>query len=294
MYSFQSMPYRVFIGSSTEALPAAREIGRGLESFRAGQRRVLDVRIWDRSFELSEIIIEGLERNADLADFAIFVLAPDDLSVRRHKEIYIPRDNTIYELGLFTGRLERRRTIIVRASNPPTTLPSDLAGIIYAQYDHDAVDKGDLSSLRKNVLPKLKKHILKVGCSRIRSIANGHGYDYEKKGFGVTLRGDQIGRFCVPGSSIVCVLFIGRDVNYETTTDISVGDPWKVPHSLPAEINWGVMGKKLHKKIKPREPVWCVLLNVPAQVDISSCKTIGEMLDKGARVLDGVGHIPLV
>ena len=70
----------------------------------------------------------------DQFDFAIMVLSPDDLLETRNESFVSPRDNVIFELGLFMGRLGRSRTFIVQEQNANLKLPSDLAGITVSPY----------------------------------------------------------------------------------------------------------------------------------------------------------------
>jgi Predicted nucleotide-binding protein containing TIR-like domain len=71
--------------------------------------------------------VEGVE-------FAVLIVTPDDLRTKRGEKGKIPRDNVIFELGLFMGRLGRERTYIV--CDPKTVeLPSDLGAITVAKYD---------------------------------------------------------------------------------------------------------------------------------------------------------------
>jgi hypothetical protein len=55
--------------------------------------------------------------------------------VVRNDETLGPRDNIVFELGLFMGRLGRERTFIVRPGSGPLKIPSDLAGISVAAFD---------------------------------------------------------------------------------------------------------------------------------------------------------------
>jgi predicted nucleotide-binding protein len=49
----------------------------------------------------------------DSFDFAILVLTPDDLTQSRGKQQPSPRDNVVFELGLFIGALGRDRVFMV-------------------------------------------------------------------------------------------------------------------------------------------------------------------------------------
>lgn len=54
---------------------------------------------------LGSTFIENLMKAVARFDFAILVLTPDDIVQSRSKELAGPRDNVIFELGLFMGNL---------------------------------------------------------------------------------------------------------------------------------------------------------------------------------------------
>jgi hypothetical protein len=56
---------------------------------------------------------EALEKELDNNDFSIFVFAPDDVALHRKKYVFITRDNTLFEMGLFWGKLRRNRVFAV-------------------------------------------------------------------------------------------------------------------------------------------------------------------------------------
>ncbi|HWF47317.1 MAG TPA: nucleotide-binding protein [Bryobacteraceae bacterium] len=119
----------LFIGSSTEGLDFARAVRTSLSD-------VAETTLWnDGVFSLGRTFIESLIAAVSRFDFAALVLTPDDQMVVRNDETLGPRDNIIFELGLFMGRLGRERTFIVRPESGPLKIPSDLAGISVATFD---------------------------------------------------------------------------------------------------------------------------------------------------------------
>jgi predicted nucleotide-binding protein len=70
--------------------------------------------------------LESLVETAATLDFAALVLTPDDLIESKGKTMNSPRDNVLFELGLFMGRLGRDRTFVVYNRDVPIKLPSAL------------------------------------------------------------------------------------------------------------------------------------------------------------------------
>ena len=70
-----------------------------------------EVTLWNEGFfGLGKTFIETLVNSLPRFDFAVLVLTPDDLVNSREVESLGPRDNVLFELGLFMGRLGRSRT----------------------------------------------------------------------------------------------------------------------------------------------------------------------------------------
>lgn len=119
---------RIFIISSKEALPIAQEL-------QAVLRHVgLPVAWPDGIFFASGYALEALEQEVDKSDFAIAVAQPDDTTTSRGTTSSVVRDNVIFELGLFMGRLGRRRTILFQPAGQELRLPSDLHGLTAVSY----------------------------------------------------------------------------------------------------------------------------------------------------------------
>jgi phosphoserine phosphatase len=121
----------IFLGSTSEAGNIAKAIQQNLSS--AGEPA-----IWMQGlFDASATTIEALESALEQFDFAILIVSPDDLVESRGETRRAPRDNVLFELGLFMGRLGRERCLIVQADDVQMKLPSDLAGVTTEAYDPD-------------------------------------------------------------------------------------------------------------------------------------------------------------
>jgi len=149
---------RVFIISSAEALEIARTIQNAFEHdpFR--------VVVWtDGVFQASYYAIESLERALDESDVAIAVAEPDDITESRGAKQKTPRDNVIFELGFFMGRLGRHRSLLVEPRGEEIKLPSDLAGITTITYKYDSKN---LAAALAPACNKLRAIIRELGPNR--------------------------------------------------------------------------------------------------------------------------------
>lgn len=129
------MKPRIFIGSSVEGLKVAYAVQQNLA-------HDAETTVWDQSiFELSRTNIESLGNILDSIDFGIFVFSPDDAVVLRGKESLSKRDNVLFELGLFIGKLSRERVFFIIPERTYMHIPTDLLGVIPGKYDPNREDK---------------------------------------------------------------------------------------------------------------------------------------------------------
>ena len=120
---------RVFVASSSEQIATAERVRDALHS------PPLDVHVWREDvFTFSNTYIESLEEELDLADFAVVVMTGDDAGTVRRTQVNLPRDNVIFELGLFLGRLGRGRTFFLVDAASGTRVASDLSGVKPVEY----------------------------------------------------------------------------------------------------------------------------------------------------------------
>lgn len=126
----QNIIPRVFIGSSTESKKVALAMKIEME-------KVAEAVVWTQKnvFEPGKFTLESLEEHAHKADFAVMVFGPDDVIFSRGRRHSGPRDNVIFELGLFMGALDHKRAFVVAPRGLKLKIPTDILGtnlILYA------------------------------------------------------------------------------------------------------------------------------------------------------------------
>jgi hypothetical protein len=70
----------------------------------------------------------------------VLILTPDDMIISRDNSTSTPRDNVLFELGMFIGRLGCERTIVMYDKSVHIKIPSDLAGITISSFSSDRED----------------------------------------------------------------------------------------------------------------------------------------------------------
>src|SRR6185369_8875055 len=124
---------RIFLGSSGKQAKLLEALTRGLED-------IAHVEPWTAVFNPGTTTLGRLLELTREVDFAAFVFARDDWtgvggtgSSAIESAQASPRDNVVFEAGLFGGVLGMHRTFILHAKG--AKLPSDLLGLTCVRYD---------------------------------------------------------------------------------------------------------------------------------------------------------------
>ena len=155
---------RIFLGSSGKQAKLLAALTRGLED-------VARVEPWTTSFNPGTTTLERLLELTREVDFAAFVFAQDDWTANSPAAESAPtpmsapgqaspRDNVVFEAGLFGGVLGMRRTFILHASG--AKLPTDLLGLTCVRYD------GSTAAPPSSA-------VMKVVCQKLRSAIENQG-----------------------------------------------------------------------------------------------------------------------
>jgi hypothetical protein len=127
------MKPRVFLGSSSEALP-------DLRSMRTALCSACDVVLWsDGVFRPGDYTAESLLRVLHGSHFAVFLFTPDDAATIRGQSSAVVRDNVLFELGLFMGHLGRQSCFAVTPrGHDGFRIATDLLGLTTVEFDPSA------------------------------------------------------------------------------------------------------------------------------------------------------------
>jgi hypothetical protein len=123
---------RLFIGSSSEELKLA-------ETAKAILEKDFDVTIWNENiwdtavFKINQNFLADLLKASLQFDFGILLGTNDDKVTFRGKEVLQPRDNILFELGLFTGRLGTSKCAFL--IDREIKLLTDFNGLTLAHFD---------------------------------------------------------------------------------------------------------------------------------------------------------------
>ncbi len=135
---------KLFIGSSSEELSLAETAKLLLE--KDFDITIWNEKVWDTSvFKINQNFLADLLKASLQFDFGILLGTNDDKVLFRGKEVLQPRDNVLFELGLFTGRLGTSKCAFL--IDKEIKLMSDFNGLTLAQFD-----KADRSSFEKAVI----------------------------------------------------------------------------------------------------------------------------------------------
>lgn len=130
---------KIFLGSSRESLNDLKKIAIWIEE--TGHDPVL----WNDPtlFLPGYSILSELIKLSNSVDAAIFLFNEDDKIWYRGSKLSQPRDNVLFEYGLFMGKLGENKSIICYKGD--TKIPTDVSGIIYANISEKSINRARIA-----------------------------------------------------------------------------------------------------------------------------------------------------
>jgi hypothetical protein len=123
---------KIFVASSAEAACPGGPLENVCELLEGEGHTPLP---WKEAFPLGKNQLDSLHDVAYSVDAAIFILTGDDKTWYRETLSTTPRDNLIFEYGLFSGHLGNGSAIALLSGASKPRMPSDLNGITWGNLD---------------------------------------------------------------------------------------------------------------------------------------------------------------
>lgn len=128
---------RLFIGSSSEELKLAEKAKAILST--DFDVTIWNEKVWDTSvFKINQNFLSDLLKATLQHDFGILLGTNDDIVEFRGQVMLQPRDNVLFELGLFTGRLGTSKCAFI--VDKEIKLLSDFGGLSLAVFENGNVN----------------------------------------------------------------------------------------------------------------------------------------------------------
>lgn len=266
---------------------------------------------WWESLEFKPMssILDGLTSAANTStnfyDFALFVLAPDDVLISKGRMSSTARDNVIFELGLFLGAFGSDRTFAVLQEVPEQArkvkTPSDLGGIIIPTFVANSPRR--LARTVGEAAKPIRNAILEKGRiplrQKLRGLANLEwNFVWEHKAFKIDIPYESISPYqnLLKGKKLLLIALEKDDsLNREENPNITVGSPRQFP-STPQTISLVAPDRNakvnIFADIKEGKEIEGCLLFIPEALKVERCRIIRDFLDAGSEIALIVGDIP--
>lgn len=146
---------KIFIASSGKNIAIAK-------AFKEQLKKCAQVSVWDEEFNQSnnESYLDTLIQLKDEFEYAIFIWANDDILLNDEDSIYAPRDNVVFESGLFMGALGASKVFIAYDDTIPIKKPSDFLGINLIRFNGQLLKKNKIAAV-KDACSMIQYHIKK-------------------------------------------------------------------------------------------------------------------------------------
>jgi predicted nucleotide-binding protein len=291
---------RVFVGSSGSA-------GEIVEAFVNELRRDADVVPWWEAAEFKPMtsiltgLLNAVDKGVSAYDFGLFILAADDVVISKGKRSNTPRDNVIFELGLFLGTYGHDRTfaVIQEGEEPSQEVKkmSDLGGIIIPSFS--AGNKKTLrDGVRKAAAPIRElikeKGRIRLG-DRLRDWENYVGWDFDRgsKQFRIDIEREFFSKYenVLEGKKLLLIAYKeDTSKNLEDRKDIAVSAPRSVPR-LPGDMTLLApetnRRKNLFSDIGKGAKLQGRVFLIPNSLAVQPGMTINDYLNAGAEFAFG-------
>jgi hypothetical protein len=168
---------KIFIASSGRTLELAKQLRGQLNP------KTCEAELWTEVSQraMGKSILRMLKEAANEYDFAIIILAKDDVMITNTGDMLKARDNCVFEAGLFIGVIGQERCFLL-TSVPQSNLPSDLGGIINLPFlePPDLNDPNECRRMMETATTRIESTVWSLGPFRKRPLSREKLLEREK------------------------------------------------------------------------------------------------------------------
>ncbi len=269
---------RLFIGSSSESKSVALAFIAALRSCAA------PVGWWQaREFRIGKSTLESLMAASQSYDFGLFILGADDDGRSRHKRYLFPRDNVLFEHGLFLGSLGVERSFAVLQLSPfgaaPVKVPADLESITIPRYDGKSGAR--LNQSVKDAAEKIRSQIKRLGSP---TFIKSYGCSLRNRELTVTLDSHAIARHCdFLQGQLACVIVRKEDEysDFANSKQVAFSTPRLFRREDTQDLRLKVSTRSFFSRLKKRDVIEGRLMIMPPGFKPAKDTTLAGMKAKG-------------
>jgi hypothetical protein len=244
-------------------------------------------------------LLKAVDQGVSKYDFGLFVLTPDDLIISRKKQSYTPRDNVLFELGLFLGSFGPDRTFatlqLETSDSNKVKVSSDFQGIIIPTF---ASPKSRRFDETVNKVAEAFRAFIKKGPRPLREkVVYLEGltwdFDWKEKTSVLKIAPEFLRRneVVLRGKQLLLVsLVTDSGINVEQNENTALSVPRDVPEifeEMKLRAPDQNAKKNVFSRIKPGTEVQARLFVIPAGLKIEIGMTIGDLRARGAETATG-------
>jgi len=284
-------PY-LFIGSSSEALDIVGDCVSALD-------RVAACVPWNQAPGFSEsgstTTFETLTEIVYRFDYALFLFTADDDLVSRGKQYKAPRDNVIWEHGLFLTALGPKRVqAIIEKSNPEPKFPTDHLGVNAPRFEYR---KSDRTHCRAAITSAVQGFANCITQNRFRkidlSLAQTWNYDAAQQELQVSLSAARLTRArSIIGNNRVTIgaRLANPHVSIEEDTSIVYAPPRKIPQEINEDIPMQIPAAQFGKEIVKGTKFYARVILVPEAFELKDGQTLNYITDRRCKDVDSLSY----
>lgn len=225
-------------------------------------------------------------------DFAVFILTADDQITSRKKKSKAPRDNVLFELGLFISAIGPDRVLaFVQKGVGDVKKPSDLAGVNMPVFEFDGTNKhksiGSIGEACNGFCNKIREEgFRKIDLPLVKK----WGFNMKHRRFEVILSAARITRArSAIGSWRACIAARVETefTNIEDDPKIVYSRLHSFPRTVDHDVPFHIEEKAFGRKLKADDTIQGRVLLVPESLKFEPKKPLHVAIKARCRDVEG-------